>query len=231
MSTASRSMESRWVLDYAYQPASAPQTFGWAQGALDNGFITPDQAATPDIICHKDATNGAISLPVSAGATITVHWNSWPDSHKGPVLDYLASCKGDCATVDKTTLEFFKIDEKGLEAGKWASEELGASNSSWALYTPTDPGILVPGIYGADLVYDIPGPAVYNAGAAAPEAPAPRTRPPSTPPPSTPRLPLRRATQPTPSPPKRRTTCVNKRASDGEPRRMWLSFLYNSFAP
>ncbi|PBP20387.1 hypothetical protein BUE80_DR008419 [Diplocarpon rosae] len=217
-----------WVIDYAYQPTTAPQTFGWAEGALDNGFVTPDQASTPDIICHKDATNGAISLPVSAGAAITVHWNTWADSHKGPVLDYLASCKGDCATVDKTTLEFFKIDEKGLEAGKWASEELLANNNSWAvtipadvapgayvlrheiialhgagspngaqlypfclnleisgtgtatpagtpgmqLYTPTDPGILVPGIYAPDLVYDIPGPAVYNSGAAPPAPPA-----------------------------------------------------------
>ncbi|CAL3968461.1 unnamed protein product [Diplocarpon coronariae] len=226
-----------WVLDYAYQP-SPPPTFGWSETALDNGFVAPNQVNTPDIICHLGAKNGALTLPVTAGSTIIVHWNTWPDSHMGPVLDYMASCKGDCATVDKTALEFFKIDEKGLEAGTWAVKELMANNNSWPvtipaglaqgpyvlrheiialhgaggengaqlypfclnlevtgagtetpagtpgmqLYTPTDPGILVQGsIYVDNLVYDIPGPAVYNGAAAPGPATTPLTPPATTP--------------------------------------------------
>jgi hypothetical protein len=40
--------------------------------------------------------------------------SSKPRSVAGPVITYLASCNGDCTTVDKTTLEFFKIEEEGL---------------------------------------------------------------------------------------------------------------------
>lgn len=70
-------------------------------------------------------------------------WNTWPESHHGPVIDYLASCtNGDCTTVDKTTLSFFKIAESGLiddssEPGTWASDNLIANNNSWAITIPT----------------------------------------------------------------------------------------------
>jgi hypothetical protein len=136
----------------------------------------------------------------------------------------MANCNGDCATVDKSTLEFFKIAEKGLvddtaSPGTWASDQLIANNNSWsitvpstiapgnyvlrheiialhsagstdgaqnypqcinlevtgsgtdapagtlgeALYTETDPGILV-NIYTTGLTYTIPGPALYSGG-------------------------------------------------------------------
>lgn len=57
-------------------------------------------------------------------------------------IDYLASCTGgDCTTVDKTTLQFFKIDEVGLIddttiPGKWASDILIANNNSWTVTIP-----------------------------------------------------------------------------------------------
>jgi len=153
-----------------------------------------------------------------------MEWNTWPESHHGPVIDYMAKCNGDCATVDKTTLEFFKIAEKGIvdntaAPGTWASDQLIANNNSWsitipstiapgnyvlrheiialhsagnadgaqnypqcinlevtgsgtdvpvgtlgeALYTETDPGILV-NIYTTGLTYTIPGPAIYSGG-------------------------------------------------------------------
>jgi cellulase len=156
-----------------------------------------------------------------------MEWNTWPSSHKGPVIDYLASCNGACSTVDKTTLEFFKIDEAGLisdteSPGTWATDNLIANNNSWAitiptgiasgpyvlrheiialhsagstdgaqsypqcinievtgggsdvpagtlgeaLYSETDPGILV-NIYTTGLSYTIPGPTLYSGGSAA----------------------------------------------------------------
>jgi cellulase len=76
-------------------------------------------------------------------------WNTWPESHHGPVIDYVASCNGDCSTVDKTTLEFVKIAESGLisdttSPGTWASDNLIANNNSWAI---TIPSTLAPGNY------------------------------------------------------------------------------------
>lgn len=113
-----------WIY-YATKPATA----GWYAENQDNGYVAPSTYTTSDIICHKSATNGETTIPVTAGATIDLQWNTWPDTHRGPVITYLANCGGDCTTVDKATLEFFKIDAVGLNdgstaPGKWASDDL-----------------------------------------------------------------------------------------------------------
>ena len=56
-------------------------------------------------------------------------------------IDYLANCNGPCEKVDKTTLEFFKIDGVGLVSdnpspGTWASDELISNNQSWVVKIP-----------------------------------------------------------------------------------------------
>ena len=33
-------------------------------------------------------------VEADAGDTLTIFWNTWPESHKGPVLNYLAKCDG-----------------------------------------------------------------------------------------------------------------------------------------
>lgn len=72
----------------------------------------------------------------------------WPDSHHGPILDYLAPCNGNCETVDKTTLEWFKIDQvgyiNGSNPGIWASDVLIADASTWLVQIPAS---LKPGNY------------------------------------------------------------------------------------
>lgn len=90
----------------------------WPNTATDLGFVAPDALQGPDISCHRESTNSKLYATVAAGSDITLVWNTWPDSHKGPIMDYLAACNGDCTTVDKTSLEFFKIAEVGqLELG------------------------------------------------------------------------------------------------------------------
>jgi cellulase len=211
------------VTKYPYE-TTPPDSIGWAEDATNLGFVAPSAYAGPDIICHESATNAKATATVSAGGTITMEWTTWPTSHKGPVIDYLASCNGACSTVDKTTLEFFKIDQQGLisdtkSPGTWASDNLISNNNSWvitiptgiasgpyvlrheiialhsayssdgaqnypqcinleitgggsdipagtlgeALYSETDPGILV-NIYTTGLDYTIPGPTLYSGG-------------------------------------------------------------------
>ncbi|KAL8861020.1 MAG: hypothetical protein Q9178_002533 [Gyalolechia marmorata] len=122
----------------------------WANpGNKDTGFINPSNFTNPDIICHKDATPGALSATVAAGSTVQLQWSEWPESHHGPVMDYLANCNGDCSSVDKTGLKFTKIDEEGLieytsMPGRWASDKLLAANNSW---TVTIPKNVAPGNY------------------------------------------------------------------------------------
>ncbi|TVY57877.1 Endoglucanase-4, partial [Lachnellula suecica] len=135
--------------DYQYM-ATAPVVVGWSTPEdLSNGFIAPSAFATADMICHLGATNAQTSASVKAGGSIDLQWTAWPSSHHGPVIDYLANCGGDCTTVDKTTLEFFKIDGVGLiddttVPGNWASDELIANNNTWTVTIPTD---IAPGNY------------------------------------------------------------------------------------
>lgn len=56
----------------------------------------------------------------------------------------MAACNGDCSTVDKTKLEFFKIAEMGQlelgagggKAGRWADDVLRDANGAWNVTVP-----------------------------------------------------------------------------------------------
>jgi cellulase len=99
--------------DFKYQK-NPPAVVGWTADVEQQQPIMGDKVDQPDVICHKDATNAQLSAEVAAGTKVKLNWTPWPESHKGPVMDYLADCGGDCSTVDKTTLKFFKIDGVGM---------------------------------------------------------------------------------------------------------------------
>lgn len=130
-----------WELNYYYGlqngQAIPAGVVGWYTEDLDNGFVSPDNYSSPDIICHKNAKNAQYSATVANGGTVNFEWTPWPASHVGPVLTYAANCGDDCDTVDKTTLKWVKIDAKGYENGQWAATELIANNNSWTTTIPT----------------------------------------------------------------------------------------------
>lgn len=135
----------------SFQYQSPPPTvIGWSDPEdLSNGYIAPDAYADPDIICHLDATPGGTSAKVTAGGTVELQWTTWPDSHHGPVLDYLAPVSGAWADIDKTTLKFFKISQGGLidgssSPGTWATDNLISNNNTWSVTIPTG---ITPGKY------------------------------------------------------------------------------------
>jgi lytic cellulose monooxygenase (C1-hydroxylating) len=100
--------------DFQYM-ATPPAVIGWtAPLTQDRGFVPSSSLQDPDIICHKGATNAKLSAPIAAGDSVSLQWTEWPTSHHGPMIDYLADCGGDCSTVDKTTLKWFKIDGVGM---------------------------------------------------------------------------------------------------------------------
>ncbi|CAJ2507618.1 Uu.00g088040.m01.CDS01 [Anthostomella pinea] len=139
-----------------FDPTSAPYTtppasIAWSNGATDNGFVLSSALQTDDIICHLSASNAALSAPATAGSKVSITWNTWPETHKGPVIDYLADCGGDCSTVDKTTLKWFKVAEMGEltlgtsgTPGRWADDLIVDNSFTW---TTTIPASVKPGSY------------------------------------------------------------------------------------
>lgn len=131
-----------YILDYYYMRQSSgsfPDVAGWYEEATDNGFVAPSSYGEPDIICHKNAENGKATATVAAGGTVDFQWNTWPASHIGPIITYIANCGSDCTTVDKTTLEWVKIDEAGidLDTQVWPTDDMIANNNTWSITVPS----------------------------------------------------------------------------------------------
>jgi cellulase len=140
-----------------YNPANSPWqpdqgSAGWANTATDLGFVAPSALQSSDIVCHRGSRNAKVYVTVQAGSDVNVQWNTWPESHHGPVMDYLAPCNGDCGSVSKESLRFFKIAQKGQislgsgvgSPGYWATDELMKNNLSWNIRIPSS---LKPGNY------------------------------------------------------------------------------------
>ena len=127
-----------------------PVVVGWSASQNDNGFVDGSVYSKDDIICHKSAKNAGGHAPIRAGERVFIQWETWPSSHKGPVIDYLANCGESCETADKAKLEFFKIDAVGLVSaskmnnGNWGSDQLIANNNSWMVEIPAS---IAPGNY------------------------------------------------------------------------------------
>lgn len=79
---------------YKQNGQALPVTAGWDALNQDNGFVEPAALGTADINCHKSATSSKAYASVNAGDKITFYWNSWADSHKGPIINYIAPCNG-----------------------------------------------------------------------------------------------------------------------------------------
>ncbi|KAI0477892.1 putative endo-1,4-beta-glucanase [Xylariaceae sp. FL0804] len=139
-------------------PDAYPLAVGWSTNAFDQGYVNQSGFQSPDIICHRGGKNAHAHARVHAGDTVHIQWDGWPESHKGPVLDYLAPCgsgRGGCEAADRLALSFFKVAQQGLVApataddgtdglGTWATDRLIANNNSWAVRVPPR---LAPGPY------------------------------------------------------------------------------------
>ncbi|EAW12129.1 putative endo-1,4-beta-glucanase [Aspergillus clavatus NRRL 1] len=138
-----------WNIDSDPYNSNPPIVVAWQTPNTSNGFVAPNDVGTDDIICHLDAKNARGHAVIAAGDKISFQWTSWPESHWGPVITYLANCGESCETVDKTTLEFFKIDAVGLVDGSnppgfWGDDQLIENNNSWMVEIPKS---IAPGYY------------------------------------------------------------------------------------
>jgi len=103
-------------------------------------------ATSPDIICNQGGETGAHTAVanIKAGSEITFFMTSWPDSHKGPVSTYMASCNGLCSSFSTNSSQWFKVAAAGYESGVWAATKLIAANNTWSTIVPAG---IAPGQY------------------------------------------------------------------------------------
>ncbi|KAI1178813.1 glycoside hydrolase [Nemania sp. FL0916] len=140
-----------------YNPTIAPWVpvqdgIAWRNWATDTGYVGSNNVSLPHMACHLFSDPANQTATITAGDKVDLRWTGWPDSHHGPVMDYLAYCGENCTTVNKTTLEWFKLAEVGqLELGPgegtpgyWGSDELFKTNFTW---TVTIPANIKPGNY------------------------------------------------------------------------------------
>ncbi|KAI9067237.1 lytic polysaccharide monooxygenase [Trametes sanguinea] len=107
-----------------------------------------------DLQCNGDSVDGVIGsapaplfAPVNAGEEVKLNWTTWPDSHVGPMITYLARAPSDITKWQPgDDAVWFKVAEAGKTAdGKWAATDLLTAADS--IYTFTIPPNLKPGQY------------------------------------------------------------------------------------
>lgn len=105
----------------------------------DNGNGPVEDVSSDDIVCNKNAKAAALTAPINAGDKVLLDWTTWPDSHKGPVMTYLADCDGECSSATPSSLKWFKINHAGYDASSktWASDTLIKNNNSWTVTIPS----------------------------------------------------------------------------------------------
>ncbi|KAG6844786.1 hypothetical protein H0H87_003715 [Tephrocybe sp. NHM501043] len=128
-----------------------------------------------DVQCNGYSAGGVVgSAPslaygtVAAGSQVHLNWTTWPESHKGPIVTYLARAPSDItAWSPGTSAVWFKVAESGKDSsGLWAATDLLAA--SGGVYTFTIPPKLKPGQYlirneliALHAAYSYPGVQIY----------------------------------------------------------------------
>ncbi|KAF8064361.1 glycoside hydrolase family 61 protein [Lyophyllum atratum] len=137
-----------------------------------NGPIT--DLSLIDVQCNEWSEGGVVgSAPapiyatVAAGSKLALNWTTWPSSHVGPMITYMARAPSDITKWNPgTSAVWFKVAESGLSNGKWAATDLLTVSNS--IYTFTIPPKLKAGQYiirheiiALHSAYAYPGAQVY----------------------------------------------------------------------
>ncbi|KAF8597991.1 glycoside hydrolase [Ceratobasidium sp. AG-I] len=127
-----------------------------------------------DVQCNGWSVGGVVgSAPApiyataAAGTSVSLNWTTWPDSHVGPLITYMAKAPSDVTTwVPGTSAVWFKVAEQGLVNGKWAATDILLANNG--IYSFTIPSTLKAGQYiirheilALHSAYSYPGVQVY----------------------------------------------------------------------
>ncbi|WVF67002.1 hypothetical protein IAT40_001745 [Kwoniella sp. CBS 6097] len=122
-----------------FNPSNPPQYGPTAERPTDNSDQGFADYTTGIVACGGlSVGSGLETWDVNAGDSVTANWNTWPDSHKGPVTEYMAACPASgCDGVDAASLQWFKIDEATFDGTKWPSDTI-VSSLAWTFKIPSD---------------------------------------------------------------------------------------------
>lgn len=128
-----------------------PNHIGWSHTVPDEGPVL--DISSEDLACRQGSEAAQNYGQIAAGGEARFYWTSddkeinpdgWAESHRGPVITYIAPCNGECTNVDKTALKWTKIAEAGVVSGTanvngvWATDKL-RENGGWNSATiPSD---------------------------------------------------------------------------------------------
>ncbi|KAG8807490.1 Esterase/lipase/thioesterase [Serendipita sp. 399] len=137
-----------------------------------NGPVT--NLALIDVQCNGYSDGGAAgSAPAplvataAPGSTVTFNWTTWPDSHVGPIITYMAKAPSDITKWNPgSSAVWFKIHHAGKSSsGEWAAVTLIKNKGLWSVTIPSG---LKPGQYlirheiiALHSAYTYPGAQVY----------------------------------------------------------------------
>ncbi|KAF8684071.1 Glycoside hydrolase [Rhizoctonia solani] len=129
-----------------YLPYSDPYTSPAPERVIrkipGNGPV--EDLTSIDIQCNGWSSGGvAGSVPAAkmavaaAGTQVALNWTTWPDSHVGPVITYMARAPSDITKWNPgKEAVWFKVAQQGYENGKWAATDiLTGENNSIARFT------------------------------------------------------------------------------------------------
>ncbi|WVQ94614.1 hypothetical protein IAU59_001694 [Kwoniella sp. CBS 9459] len=122
-----------------FNPSNPSQYGSTAERPTDNSDQGFADYTTGIVACGGlSAGSGLETWDVNAGDSVTANWNTWPDSHKGPVSEYMAACPASgCDGVDAASLQWFKIAEDSFDGTKWPSDTI-VSTLAWTFKIPSD---------------------------------------------------------------------------------------------
>ncbi|KAH6675919.1 glycoside hydrolase [Halenospora varia] len=112
--------------------------------------------STIDVQCGGWSPEGKVGsapaplhAPAAAGSQVTLRWTAWPDSHRGPMITWMALCPSEgCQNwLPGTSPVWFKIKQEGRQGTSdvWATTPFMTVPN--AGYTYTIPSCLKPGSY------------------------------------------------------------------------------------
>jgi hypothetical protein len=102
--------------------------------------------------CNAPGNPAQAYIPIKAGQNITAVYYYWVHT-VGPMIAWMAHCPNDdCYTADSSTLDWFKIGQKGLEEGTielgtWFQKSFSRWDGSPSLWSETVPKGLRAGRY------------------------------------------------------------------------------------